>query len=73
MVKVSKLAYNLSIPVYVTDLKKAFSDLGVTASQEDFFRARHEIFYELNREMPELLSRIAKKMSLENNQEKENQ
>lgn len=59
---VSKLMFAVKLPVNGPDLRKAFEEAGVPLTEENFFRARHELKYLLDRKMNDLLKEVAERV-----------
>jgi hypothetical protein len=62
---VSKLAYNINVPVYTPQLRKALAAAGRELDAETLFRARHEIKYFLEREMPRIVEQAVARTSFD--------
>lgn len=62
---VSKLAYNINVPVYTPLLRKALEAAGRELDAETLFKARHEIKYFLEREMPRIVEQAVSRAGID--------
>jgi len=59
----SKMAFVVNVPVSTKDLKKALEESGQNLTNESMFKAKYELKYLLERELPVILNEVAQRLS----------